>query len=65
MLGPDSERLDQRVLYGVLGRGEVLPAPHQLGQHLGCKGPDDVIDVVRSPISPHYQAITSRTSIHS
>ena len=25
------------VLYGVLGRGEVLPASNQLGQHLGGK----------------------------
>ena len=65
MLGPDPERLDHRVLHGVLSGGEVLPAPDQPGQHLGAKGPDDLIDVVRSPLGPHDQAITSRTSIHS
>ncbi len=65
MLGPDAQRLDDRVLHGILGRREVLPAPDQAGQDLGCQGPDDLIAVVRSPLGTHDQAITSRTSIHS
>ena len=65
MLGPDPESLDHRVLHRILGGGEVLPAPNQSGQHLRRQGPDELIDVVRSPLGTHDQAITSRTSIHS
>ena len=65
MLGPDAKRLDHRVLHGILGRGEVLSTPDQPGQHLRHQGPDELIDVVRSPLGAHDQAITSRTSIHS
>ena len=43
MLGPDPESFNQRVLNRILRRGEVLPAPHQLGQHLRRQGPDELI----------------------
>ena len=65
MLRPHAERLDDRVLHRILGRGEVLSTPDQTGQHLRCQGPDDRVDVARSPLGAHGQAITSRTSIHS
>ena len=65
MLGPDAKGLDHRVLHGILSRGEILSTPEQSGQHLRYQGPDELVDVVRSPLGAHDQAITSRTSIHS
>ena len=64
MLGPDPESLDHRVLYRILGIGEVLTTSNQIGQNLRRKGPDELIEVARSPLGSD-QAITSRTSIHS
>ena len=65
VLGPDPQRLDDRLLHGILGSRELLPAAQQAGEHVRCERPDELVEPVRSPLGAPSQDITSRTSIHS
>ena len=55
-------RLKQRVLHGVLGRREVVPATDEDTEHLRCQDADDVL--VHSAVAG-VLLIIGRTSIHS
>ena len=55
-------RLDQRLLHGVLGRREVVPAPDEDTEHLRREVAQDL---PRSLRAPGTSSMTGRTSSHS
>ena len=60
VLGPDPQRLEERLLEGVLGGVEVLATPDQSGEDARDEGAQGTLVQL-----PRRQDMTSRTSIHS